>query len=80
MIQVDQSSMTGKIVSCDLWHSFAQYIKSKDNYMYVLEQVKAHAAPSFPDTTEIPLRRLPLNYFHMAVPVLQCGLLTVMQV
>lgn len=38
MIQVDQSSMTGKIVSCDLWHSFAQYIKSKDNYMYVLEQ------------------------------------------
>ena len=30
--------MTGKIVSCDLWHSFAQYIKSKDNYMYVLEQ------------------------------------------
>ena len=31
MIQVDQSSMTGKIVSCDLWHSFAQYIKSKDN-------------------------------------------------
>ena len=38
MIQVDQSFMTGKIVSCDLWHSFAQYIKSKDNYMYVLEQ------------------------------------------
>ena len=38
MIQIDQSSMTGKIVSCDLWHSFAQYIKSKDNYMYVLEQ------------------------------------------
>nr|WP_295277770.1 leucine-rich repeat domain-containing protein [uncultured Blautia sp.] len=38
MIEVEQSSMTGKIVSCDLWHSFAQYIKSKDNYMYVLEQ------------------------------------------
>ena len=26
MIAVDQASMTGKIVSCDLWHSFAQYI------------------------------------------------------
>lgn len=38
MIEVDQSTMTGKIVSCDLWHSFAQYIKSKDNYLYVLEQ------------------------------------------
>lgn len=38
MIEVDPASMTGKIVSCDLWHSFAQYIKSKDNYLYVLEQ------------------------------------------
>ena len=38
MIQVDPSSMTGKIVSSDLWHSFSQYIKSKDTYLYVLEQ------------------------------------------
>ena len=30
--------MTGKIVSCDLWHSFAQYIKSQSSYLYVLEQ------------------------------------------
>lgn len=38
MIAVDTSSMTGKIVSSDLWHSFAQYIKSKDSDLYVLEQ------------------------------------------
>lgn len=38
MIAVDQASMTGKIVSCDLWHSFAQYIKSQSSYLYVLEQ------------------------------------------
>ena len=38
MIQVDPSSMSGKIVSCDLWHSFSQYIKSRDAYLYVLEQ------------------------------------------
>ena len=38
MIEVDQNSMTGKIVKSDLWHSFAQYIEEKDSYLYVLEQ------------------------------------------
>lgn len=38
MIEVDQSTMKGKIVECDLWHSFAQYIKSHNSYLYVLEQ------------------------------------------
>lgn len=38
MIAVDTASMTGKIVDCDLWHSFAQYIAEKDSYLYVLEQ------------------------------------------
>lgn len=38
MIAVNQATMTGKIVDCDLWHSFAQYIKSKDSDLYVLEQ------------------------------------------
>ncbi|MGI6018813.1 MAG: leucine-rich repeat protein [Marvinbryantia sp.] len=38
MIEVDKSSMKGKIIDSDLWHSFAQYIKSKDTYLYVLEQ------------------------------------------
>ena len=38
MIAVDKASMTGKIVDSDLWHSFAQYIKSSDSYLYVLEQ------------------------------------------
>lgn len=38
MIAVNKASMTGKIVDSDLWHSFAQYIKSKDSYLYVLEQ------------------------------------------
>ena len=38
MIAVDKASMTGKIVQSDLWHSFAQYIKSNSSYLYVLEQ------------------------------------------
>lgn len=38
MIEVNMASMTGRIVDCDLWHSFAQYIKCKDSSLYVLEQ------------------------------------------
>ncbi len=38
MLGVDKSAMTGKIADCDLWHSFAQYIKRKDSDLYVLEQ------------------------------------------
>ena len=38
MIAVDESTMTGKIVKSDLWHSFAQYIEYKESYLYVLEQ------------------------------------------
>ena len=38
MIEVDLASMKGKIVHSDLWHSFAQYIKSENSYLYVLEQ------------------------------------------
>ena len=38
MAEIDQATMKGKIVSCDLWHSFAQYIKSHGSYLYVLEQ------------------------------------------
>ncbi len=38
MVAVNESSMQGKIVKCDLWHSFAQYIKNKDSMLYVLEQ------------------------------------------
>ena len=38
MIEVDPTTMKGKIVSSDLWHSFAQYIKAQNSYLYVLEQ------------------------------------------
>ena len=38
MIAVDEASMTGEIIDCDLWHSFAQYIESDDSNLYVLEQ------------------------------------------
>lgn len=38
MIAVDEETMSGKIVDYDLWHSFAQYIVSKDSDLYVLEQ------------------------------------------
>lgn len=38
MISVDTATMNGKIVVSDLWHSFAQYIKSNGSDLYVLEQ------------------------------------------
>ena len=38
MVEVDKTAMTGKIVMCDLWHSFAQYIKEGSNGLYILEQ------------------------------------------
>ena len=38
VIAVNQSTMTGKIVEYDLWHSFAQYVKAKDQKLYLLEQ------------------------------------------
>lgn len=38
MIEVDETTLTGKIIDADLWHSFAQYIEHKDKNLYVLEQ------------------------------------------
>lgn len=38
MIAVNTSTMEGKIVRSDLWHSFAQYIKCNGSDLYVLEQ------------------------------------------
>ena len=38
MIEVNTTTLKGKIVKSDLWHSFAQFIKAKDDYLYVLEQ------------------------------------------
>lgn len=38
MVEVDLVTMKGKIIQSDLWHSFAQYIKSEESYLYVLEQ------------------------------------------
>ena len=38
MLEVNESTLIGKIVDADLWHSFAQYIDYKDSNLYVLEQ------------------------------------------
>lgn len=38
MIEVDIASMTGQIIDGDFWHSFAQYIESRDDNLFVLEQ------------------------------------------
>lgn len=38
MVAVDETTMEGEIVDCDLWHSFAQYIDGDANNLYVLEQ------------------------------------------
>ncbi len=38
LVEIDKSTMKGEIASCDLWHSFAQYLESEDKYVYMLEQ------------------------------------------
>lgn len=38
MLAVNEASMTGSIVSSNLWHSFAQYIQERNGQLYVLEQ------------------------------------------
>ena len=38
MIAVDETSMTGRIIDADLWHSFAQYIDNNGYDYYVLQQ------------------------------------------
>jgi uncharacterized protein YjdB len=62
MIAVDKATMTGSIVSSDLWHSFAQYIAQKDGNLYVLEQSEgsrytslAQYDPTTMDSTTIPV-------------------------
>ena len=37
VIAVDQRTMAGEIIDYDLWHSFAQYVKMRDNQLYLLE-------------------------------------------
>ena len=38
LVEVDKSSMTGSIVKCDLWHSFAQHIAAGSDGVYIYEQ------------------------------------------
>ncbi|MBR6897963.1 MAG: hypothetical protein IKN24_07310 [Lachnospiraceae bacterium] len=38
MMAVNEAEMTGKIVKCNLWHSFAQYIAHQNGTLYLLEQ------------------------------------------
>lgn len=44
VIAVKQSTMTGEIIENDLWHSLAQYVKAKDNSLYLLEQSEGSRA------------------------------------
>ena len=39
MFEIDEASMTGKVVDADLWHSFSQHISIKDsNNIFILEE------------------------------------------
>ncbi|MBQ6663664.1 MAG: hypothetical protein IJM69_09020, partial [Firmicutes bacterium] len=38
LIEVNEQTMTGKIIACDLWHSFMQYIQADSDKLYLLEQ------------------------------------------
>lgn len=44
LIEVNESSLQGRLVDADLWHSFAQYVDYKDNYLYLFEQSEGSRA------------------------------------
>ena len=66
MLEVDESALTGKIVSSDLWHSFAQYIDYKDSKLYVLEQSEGSGYTKLTQYDKT-------NFRKTAVPVLRYG-------
>lgn len=66
MIAVDENTMTGSIVDCDLWHSFAQYIDCRDSNMYVLEQSEGSR---YTKLSEYNMN----NSAVMSIPVLKYG-------
>ncbi|WP_287073803.1 leucine-rich repeat domain-containing protein [Blautia sp.] len=77
MVEIDQATMKGKIVSCDLWHSFAQYIKSQGSYLYVLEQSEGSRCTilSRYDSTTLActtIELLPYGGSHTSVWALAC--------
>ena len=77
MAEIDQATMKGKIVSCDLWHSFAQYIKSQGSYLYVLEQSEGSRCTKLSryDSTTLActtIELLPYGGSHTSVWALAC--------
>lgn len=38
LLVVDESTMTGKVADCDLWHSFSQYLTNDGSSIYLLEE------------------------------------------
>ena len=51
MIAVNESNMTGNIVMADLSHSFAQYIKTEGNDLFLLEQSEGNRCVSLKKIT-----------------------------
>lgn len=63
MIEVDLASMKGKIVDCDLWHSFAQYIKADNSWLYVLEQSEGSRYTKLSRYNTATMKKTSLNIF-----------------
>jgi len=66
LIEVDETSMTGEIVDSDLWHSFAQYIKTGTDGLYILEQSEGSRCTNLskyiPETRSTPAWFSVLDY------------------
>ena len=67
MLEVDEATMTGQIVDCDHWHSFAQYIANKGSDLYVLEQSEGSRC------TKLSRYRTGDLYNSDSIPVLNYG-------
>ena len=65
VIAVDQQTMTGEIIDNDLWHSFAQYVKVRDNQLYLLEQSEGSRCTTLSryDTAAKQWKRIPVYQY-----------------
>ena len=68
MIEVDETTLKGKIIDADLWHSFAQYIEYKSQNLYVLEQSEGSGRTQLTKYDRNNLARTPTT-----VPLLKYG-------
>ncbi len=60
LLMVDEATMTGQVADCDLWHSFAQYIDTDGENLYLFENSEGNGQSQLTMYTPAVL---PADYF-----------------